>query len=120
MWAVTTWPFFSFTRKVVLGRVSTTSPSIWIASSLDTRALNDFGGANWSTKAAAKAICAARASGERGRGLRDLLAQQALEGGARDRAGAETPEVARVELTVDHDDAVAQAQRHQMGEGHLG
>ncbi len=30
---MTTWPFFSFTRKVVLGRVSTTSPSIWIASS---------------------------------------------------------------------------------------
>src|SRR6267378_974499 len=35
MCAVTTWPFFSFTRKVVLGRVSTTSPSIWTASSLD-------------------------------------------------------------------------------------
>src|SRR5687768_13261408 len=33
MWAVTTWSFCSFTRKVVLGRVSTTSPSIWIASS---------------------------------------------------------------------------------------
>src|SRR5690242_101316 len=36
MCAVITWPFFSFTRKVVLGRVWMTSPSIWIASSLDT------------------------------------------------------------------------------------
>src|SRR4051812_12234424 len=39
MCAVTTWPVFSFTRKVVLGKVSTTSPSIWIASSFDIRNL---------------------------------------------------------------------------------
>src|SRR5256885_10228160 len=43
MCAVTTWPFFSFIRKVVLGRVSTTSPSIWIASSLDIPPLPAWG-----------------------------------------------------------------------------
>src|SRR5690348_7526733 len=34
MWARTTWPLSSSTRKVVLGRVSTTLPSIWMLSSL--------------------------------------------------------------------------------------
>src|SRR5215831_8772798 len=49
MWAVITWPFLSFTRKVVLGRAWMTSPSIWIASSLAIPP-RPHGGADWSTK----------------------------------------------------------------------
>src|SRR6185437_4956148 len=59
MCAVTTWPFFSFTRKVVLGSVSTTSPSIWIASSLDIMPLSSRGRA-LEHKGRGSAICAAR------------------------------------------------------------
>src|SRR5215471_18419159 len=44
MWAVITWPFLSFTRKVVLGRAWMTSPSIWIASSLDMAPIQPHGG----------------------------------------------------------------------------
>src|SRR5215471_12963146 len=57
MWAVITWPFFSFTRKVVFGRVWMTSPSIWIGSSLVTAPyIRPHGGADWSMKCTALAI----------------------------------------------------------------
>src|SRR5690242_9451241 len=117
MCAVTTWPFLSFTRNVVLGRVSTTSPSIWIASSLDMGARILPGKAapvQWRTGQASRSSRCVLAPVSRGR--RNVLPQQCLELGAREEAAAETLEMARRELAVDHDDPFGPAQLDEPGE----
>src|ERR1700730_16377189 len=130
MCAVTTWPFFSFSRKVVLGRVSTTSPSIWIASSLDIPPLRASGARIGAQSAlllqfaasTSAALARHRASGGRERGGRRarVLAQQGLELAAGDGAAAKSREVTRGQLAIDHRQSVAPAHRDQVRERGLG
>src|SRR5437870_429489 len=100
MCAFTTCPFFSFTRNVVLGKVSTTSPSICSASSLAIKAFETQG-----RRILHKALPQS-----------NLIAQQCLELAAWDRATAESGEVRRGQLAVDDRDAVYAAGLGQVGQ----
>src|SRR6185437_8146028 len=102
MCAVTTWPFFSFTRKVGLGRVSTTSPSIWIASSLDIMPLS-YRGRALEQKGRRSAICIPFSpSTQRGGLQRDPFLEERLELCPGNAACAQAGEVPGGELAVDH------------------
>src|SRR5688572_25131193 len=103
MCAFTTCPFFSFTRNVVLGKVSTTSPSICSASSLAIKAFETQG-----RRILHKALPQS-----------NLIAQECLELHAGNGAAAESGQVRRGHLAVDDGDAVAATSRHQVRQRHF-
>src|SRR5688572_27516446 len=118
MWAVTTWSFFRRTRNVVLGRVSTTSPSIWIASSFAITSRCCSGN---------RADCAAAdphaqlnvAFPPHGRAGVDQSGELRLEFPARDVAAAEAREVRARHLAIDQRDVPRPALRDEARQGHL-
>src|SRR5688572_18702851 len=100
MWAVTTWSFCSFTRKVVLGRVSTTSPSIWIASSFAIATCRCSGNrADCDAGALSAQLIVSRAPHAVRGG--DQLREFRFEPAARNMAAAEAREVGARHLAID-------------------
>src|ERR1017187_4039110 len=122
MWAVTTWPVFSLTRKAVLGRVSTTSPSNGIASSFDMRPCCARG---WDKPGAlcikhpGNAILRSRSAPAAARRTAGVAGQQRHELLSRDLPGAEARQVGTGDLAVDQADVAAAALLDQAGHGHL-
>src|SRR5688572_16214175 len=118
MWAVTTWSFCRRTRNVVFGRVSTTSPSIWIASSLAITSRCCSGN---------RADCAAAAPHAQlnvafpphGHAGVDESGESRLEVPARDVAAAEAREVRARHLAVDQGHVPCPALRDEAREGDL-
>src|SRR5688572_23622173 len=118
MWAVTTWSFCRRTRNVVFGRVSTTSPSIWIASSLAI-APRCCSGNRADCAAAAPHAQLNVALPPHGDAGIDEFSEARLEIPARDAAAAEACEVWARHLAIDQGYVPRAAYRDEAGERDL-